>query len=429
MSVLQRAVGKGDRRRPRRVLTTMPKAGVVFVVAVDVLAAIALVLALVVYPNSATDLRHFAGIVLLGIASAELTRRVERKRRRFADMLHVNLSSVWIIAAAVTTSPGLAASTCVALYGHLWLRSWRKLAGMHAYRAVFSGSNAVLSCLAVCLLARWVPTGGVLAAPGPEVLIWGVLVIVTYSFFNSGLAGIAIALLSGDRSARRLIGSWQENSIEYATLCMGVLAAALLTMRPYLLVMVVLPLYVLHRSVLIRQLEHAATTDEKTGLLNAASWHNLAAIELDRAKRHESGFGVLLVDIDHFKSVNDNHGHLTGDHVLRLVAEAMGAEVRGDDLCGRFGGEEFVVLLPDTKFAAVVDVAERICTRVRGLRIEDAETGEVLPDLRLSVSIGAATYPDHGGQVDEVLMAADNAMFAAKDAGRDQVRAVRPSAG
>jgi len=341
----------------------------------------------------------------------------------------VNLSSVWIIAAALTTSPGLAASTCVVLYGHLWLRSWRKLTGMHAYRAVFSASNAVLSCLAVCVLARLVVPSGALTMAGPETLIWGVGVIATYSICNSGLAGVAIALLSGERSVRTLIGSWQENSIEYATLCMGVLAAALLTLRPYLLVLVVLPLYVLHRSVLIRQLEHAAATDEKTGLLNAASWHNLAAAELDRARRHESAFGILLVDIDHFKSVNDNHGHLTGDHVLRSVADAMRAEVRSDDLCGRFGGEEFVVLMPDSKFTDVVAVAERICTRVRGLRIEDAESGEVLSDLRLSVSIGAATYPDHGGQVDEVLMAADNAMFAAKDAGRDQVRAVRPSAG
>ncbi|TDP97904.1 GGDEF domain-containing protein [Labedaea rhizosphaerae] len=408
---------------------TLPKRGVVFVLAVDVLAAFALVLAFVLYPTSATDLRHVGGIVLLGLASAELTRQVERKRRRFADTLHVNLSSVWIIAAAVTTSPGLAAATTTLLYSHLWLRSWRNLSGMHTYRAVFSASNAVLSCLAVWALARAVPTGGVLAMAGPMILVWGVLVIVTYSVINSGIVGVAIALLSGDRSARQLIGTWQENSIEYATLCMGVLAGALLLWQPYLLVLVLLPLYVLHRSVLIRQLEHAAATDEKTGLLNAASWHNLAAAELDRARRHDSTFGVLLVDIDHFKSVNDSHGHLTGDHVLRLVADAMRAEVRADDLCGRFGGEEFVVLLPDTKATDVVDVAERICRRVRALRIEDADTGELLPDLKLSVSIGAATYPDHGSQVDEVLMSADNAMFAAKDAGRDQVRAVRPSAG
>jgi diguanylate cyclase (GGDEF)-like protein len=203
---------------------------------------------------------------------------------------------------------------------------------------------------------------------------------------------------------------------------MGALTAVLLTWRPTLVVLILLPLHVLHRSVLIRQLEHAATTDEKTGVLNAASWQAMAAKELGRAARHGLELGVLLVDLDHFKWVNDNYGHLVGDQVLRAVADAMRDELREYDLCGRLGGEEFVVLLPETGLTDSIAIGNRICARIRALPVEP-NAGEG----RLSASIGVAAYPDAGAELDEILLAADNAMFAAKDSGRDQVRAVMPS--
>jgi diguanylate cyclase (GGDEF)-like protein len=409
----------------RWVLWTKPRPAVAFLLGVELLAAALTVQAVLGATISQRDLTQFAVIAAVGVLVAEASRQVERMRRRFSDALHVNLSSVWTLAAALSITPSLAVATTAILYGHLWLRSWRRITGMHAYRVVFSASNVALCCLTAGSIARLFTPGSVLDVVEPVNLLWVLLVIVTYSVVNSGLAAVAIMLLQNDRSLRRLLGSWQENSIEYATLCMGVLAAGLLAWRPLLLVLVFLPLYVLHRSVLIRQLEHAATTDEKTGLLNAASWQNLAGNELQRAQRHGTELAVLMVDLDHFKQVNDEYGHLTGDNALRAVAKAIQDEVRDYDLCGRFGGEEFVVLLPDTGPAAAIEVATRICDRIRTVRLEPAAAGGSLDGLRLSASIGVATYPDAGGHLDEVLMAADNAMFAAKDAGRDQVRAVR----
>jgi diguanylate cyclase (GGDEF)-like protein len=409
-------------------LWTRPRPGVAFLLGVELLAVTVTVLSTVAHSVTTRELINFAVIASFGVLVAEASRQVERMRRRFSDALHVNLSSVWTLAAALSTSAALTVATTAVLYGHLWLRSWRRITGMHAYRVVFSASNAILSCFAAATVARWLSPGSLLDVAKPVNLLWVMVVVVTYSLVNSGLAGIAIALLQGaqgERSISQLVGTWQENSIEYATLCMGLLAAALLAWRPLLLVLIFLPLYVLHRSVLIRQLEHAATTDEKTGLLNATSWQTLATNELHRAERHKMSLALLMIDLDHFKWVNDQHGHQVGDQVLRTVADAMQDEVRDYDLCGRFGGEEFVVLLPDTGLARAVEVGDRICERIRSIPIaRDGGNG-----LRLSASIGVATYPDAGTELDEILLAADNAMFAAKDSGRDQVRAVMPGRG
>ncbi|MFL6145193.1 MAG: GGDEF domain-containing protein [Labedaea sp.] len=409
-------------------LWTKPRPGVVFLLGVEAIAILATAWAIVLHPVTERELTNFAVLTIAGVVVAEASRQVERLRRRFSDTLHVNLSSVWILAAALSTAPSLAVATSVVLYGHMWVRSWRRITGMHAYRVVFSASNAVLSCLAAATVATWLAPGNVLDIVHGADLLWILLVVATFSLVNSGLAAIAIALLQRDRSLGSLLGSWQENSIEYAAQCMGLLAATLLAWRPFLLVLVFLPLYVLHRSVLIRQLEHAATTDEKTGLLNATSWQTLVTSELHRAERHGMELGLLMVDLDHFKLVNERYGHVVGDQVLRAVADAMREEVRDYDLCGRFGGEEFVVLLPDTGLSRAVEIGDRICARIRRLEIGQITDTPTDP-LRLSASIGVANFPHAGSDLEEILLAADNAMFAAKDSGRDQVRAVMPSRG
>jgi diguanylate cyclase (GGDEF)-like protein len=197
--------------------------------------------------------------------------------------------------------------------------------------------------------------------------------------------------------------------------------------NPWAVVFVGLPLYLLHRNVLVRQLEDAATTDSKTGLLNAGTWQSLAAKEVERAQRHNTQLGLLMIDVDHFKSVNDRYSHLVGDQALHAIADVLRGSVRNYDLVGRFGGEEFVILLVGTDHTGSVEVGHRICERVRELRIEDALTGGTYPDLHLSVSVGVAMFPGAGTSLQDVLLAADNAVFAAKDAGRDQVLAIQPA--
>jgi diguanylate cyclase (GGDEF)-like protein len=178
--------------------------------------------------------------------------------------------------------------------------------------------------------------------------------------------------------------------------------------------------------VLVRQLEEDASTDGKTGLLNAAAWRERAGRAVLSADRTTRPSTVLVLDLDHFKLVNDRFGHLVGDQVLAAVAASIQDEVRDDDIVGRFGGEEFVVLLrgadgEDPRSAATA-VAERIRERIACLRV--AVPGPQVPLMveGLTVSIGGATMPRDGRDLAGLLEIADAAMYQAKRAGRNLVR-------
>jgi diguanylate cyclase (GGDEF)-like protein len=238
---------------------------------------------------------------------------------------------------------------------------------------------------------------------------------------NSGLVACAITLHEKRLDIRRALGTGKENALEYGTLGLGAITGLLISFNPLWAVMIVPALLVLHRSVLMRQLEEAASTDQKTGLANATSWTNLATAEIQRAARDESQAGVLMVDLDHFKAVNDAHGHLVGDQVLQAVADVLAASARRYDVVGRWGGEEFVVLCPEVTSEALRAIAERMCERVRELRVP-VEGGAVIDGL--SVSIGIALYPEFGPELQDVLLAADDALFVAKDSGRNQVQSI-----
>jgi diguanylate cyclase (GGDEF)-like protein len=180
---------------------------------------------------------------------------------------------------------------------------------------------------------------------------------------------------------------------------------------------------VLHRVLLLPHFQQAARTDSKTGLLTAGFWHEVAGRELARARRLAEPLGVLMLDLDHFKSFNDRMGHLVGDQLLRAVADELRSETRPYDLVGRFGGEEFVILLPGVGTAQVEHVADRIRLRISRLRVlVDGPHDRPVTVDGVSVSIGAAVRPDDGDEIDQLLLAADGALLAAKAAGRDRVR-------
>ena len=138
---------------------------------------------------------------------------------------------------------------------------------------------------------------------------------------------------------------------------------------------------------------------------------------LARAQRTGSPLALLLVDVDHFKRVNDSHGHLIGDEVLRALATELRQQVRESDVVGRFGGEEFTVLLPRTDGAGAYGIAERLRANAASLSVAAADAR-----INVTVSIGVAVLGQHGNDLFELLAAADVALYRAKDAGRDQVR-------
>ena len=166
----------------------------------------------------------------------------------------------------------------------------------------------------------------------------------------------------------------------------------------------------LQNAWLLAQIRALAATDGLTGIANRRTFEIELARELSRAERADLPLSIVLVDIDHFKRHNDEHGHQQGDRTLQLVATTLSESGRGADLAARYGGEEFVVVLPNTDLAGATAIAER-------LRLRIAALGEP----RVTASLGVATFPEHGRTATEVVGAADEALYESKRGGRDRV--------
>jgi diguanylate cyclase (GGDEF)-like protein/PAS domain S-box-containing protein len=164
------------------------------------------------------------------------------------------------------------------------------------------------------------------------------------------------------------------------------------------------------------QLRELATRDYLTHAHNRRHFMDVALAEVDRARRHGEPLSLCMVDCDHFKAVNDRYGHAVGDRVLRMLADTARRVLRSSDVLGRFGGEEFVLLLPHTPLQGGVEVCERIRAALEGVGIP-LETRET---LRLTISAGVAELGDKD-DLDGLLRRADAAMYAAKGHGRDCV--------
>jgi diguanylate cyclase (GGDEF)-like protein len=172
-------------------------------------------------------------------------------------------------------------------------------------------------------------------------------------------------------------------------------------------------------NVLLHQeAQRLSITDGLTGVWNRRYLQLTLAKEIERAQRFERPLSVLMVDIDHFKRVNDLHGHQLGDEVLIEVTRRIMSTVRSQiDSLARYGGEEFVVVLPETGPEGAQVVADKILEVIRHGRF----AGDDGPALSLTVSVGIATYEEGGTTADQLIRAADLAMYRAKQAGRDRV--------
>jgi diguanylate cyclase (GGDEF)-like protein len=163
--------------------------------------------------------------------------------------------------------------------------------------------------------------------------------------------------------------------------------------------------------------EHSAVTDSLTGLHNRRYFDSALDIEARRSRRYRLGLSLLLLDLDHFKQVNDLHGHRFGDQVLGTVGAVLRRAVRDSDVACRFGGEEFAVILPETNRIGAFSLAERVRERVRCAFEQPIEGISV----ELSVSGGVATFPMDGEDAEELIDRADRALYLAKESGRDRI--------
>lgn len=164
-----------------------------------------------------------------------------------------------------------------------------------------------------------------------------------------------------------------------------------------------------------RSLYEAAQHDSLTGAYTRGFAVSLMERALRKANAAQSPLSVLMLDLDHFKRVNDAHGHALGDVVLQRTTEAVQNTLRTGDVVGRFGGEEFVILLPGADLRQAIGAAERCRVAVAKMELPEA------PYLSVTASVGVAAFPDHATDLDELLKAADSAMYVAKANGRNRV--------
>jgi diguanylate cyclase (GGDEF)-like protein len=253
---------------------------------------------------------------------------------------------------------------------------------------------------------------GLLAALGCAVL---------FNVLNTGMVAVAAHAAQPQAPWAEVLWDHESLLLDLTEICLGVLLAVSCAVSPLLLPVALTPVIVIQRSLMHQQLQAAARTDAKTGLLNATAWQREADTEIARALRRGSSLALILADVDHFKRVNDTYGHLAGDQVLRGLAAELRQQVRSSDVVGRFGGEEFVVLLPQADADEACKIAERLRHRAS---VMGMCTGGMA--MEVTISIGIAVLGTHGRDLFELLTAADSALYRAKDQGRDQVRLYAP---
>ena len=227
--------------------------------------------------------------------------------------------------------------------------------------------------------------------------------------------GYKIGDIRGGISVRFEFGSVQERLTHNIV---GIVIAAALTS---FLLFGMITIYVLRLKRRLdearRQLQVMARTDILTGIWNRGHLMDRFAEEFQRAKRQGRALGCLLLDLDHFKAVNDRFGHPAGDRVLRQIGATLAAQVRRYDIVGRYGGEEFLIVVTETPLASLVDLAERIRIAIeKGIRI-----GEAAETLVVTASVGVAVMGAGDTDIDAIIKRADDALYRAKKEGRNKV--------
>src|SRR5579875_572350 len=328
---------------------------------------------------------------------------------------------VWRLAAAVLLPP---VYVLIAPAVILALTHWR-IGRSLAYRRVFSAAAVGLSYGASSLIFHtgW-RHGDRLPATTGEAAQWLLLAIACGVMrWSLNVALVAVAVRLDDPAARLKdqLGTADALYNDAAELCLGTLVAFCAAAAPIMVVLALPCGTLLQRSSSHAQLVHASRTDAKTGLLTATAWQREASTQIVRAIRTRTPAAVAMIDIDHFKQVNDTFGHLAGDAVLASVAATLSGSMREYDLAGRFGGEEFSLLLPHTGPDAALLITERLRHILSQIIIPaTAPPGD--EQRHITVSIGVAALGSGISDLTELLASADAALYRAKREGRNTVR-------
>jgi diguanylate cyclase (GGDEF)-like protein len=364
-------------------------------------------------------------VLLLACAGAmvEATRDVQLAR----DTLTRDLQEVWYVSIALLLPPVYVLLAPIPLVA---MKQWRVRRNL-THRRVFSIASNSLGYGAASVefhnAARPLLDTHLSANAHDVGLLAAILAAaITGYLVNAWLVVGAVKLTSPTARVRRLMFSREALTTDAVVTCLASLIAFALSFTLAALI-VALPVVLMQKRFLMHsQLVAEARTDAKTGLLNAGTWHREASTELSRTGGYWSPTSLAIIDIDHFKLVNDTHGHLAGDRVLRVISDRFKAQLREDDLIGRFGGEEFAILLPHTSGTEAGRVAERLRGHIANEPIVVGDGREAAIGVSITVSVGVAELAHTRQDLDELLAVADAALYQAKAAGRDRICIMAP---
>ena len=403
----------------------LPRRLAVFVLVVVLADAVVFLAAASQLTIRAHDIELFAALLACGVATVELTRRAG-ENLGFVKDVH----AIWELPVALLLPLAYAPVLPVVRFA---LTQWR-VKRVPVYRRAFSAAAIGLSYVVAGLVFHGLLrlTHGSAGSPGRHALVWMAMVALSAAvqwIVNQSLVLTAIKGSDPSVSLRAVQFAREPMYNDVSELCVAVLVTFCVASSVIAVAFAFPFVTLLQRSLRHTQLLKDARADSKTGLLNAATWEYEASAEVARAVRTRSPLAIGLLDIDKFKVINDTYGHLVGDQVLKEIARTLNTMLRDYDLAGRFGGEEFALLLPQTRAVDAFRIAERVRSSIAALSIIAPGTNGS-ERVHVTVSIGVAAL-DSGSQREftELMAAADAALYRAKDCGRDQVQMISTTRG
>ncbi len=362
------------------------------------------------------DLLKFLLLLTCGLVSVAATPRIAYTSNRTTK----DFITTWVLPVAVLLPPVYVMLMPVPLF----VLTQRRHGGI-VFRRVFTCAAIGIAYSAGALAFRAFPASFAGNSMGSDrhALTWVVAVVVCELVGGRGhqfllvcaikLSDPAVRLAKAEFNREALLGAFAEFDL-------GVLITVVVAVNPLFSALAVPTVLLARRFMMHGPLLEQSRIDTKTGLLNAATWELEATAEVEHAVRIRAPLAVALVDIDHFKVVNDTYGHLVGDRVLRAVVDALRSQLRGYDLAGRFGGEEFILLLPQAREQDARAVAERLRQYVASMEIPIDDEPDCMTFVRLTISVGVAALDGEPRELTDLMAAADAALYYAKETGRNK---------
>ena len=373
----------------------------------------------------AADLVKFLLLLSCGLISVAATPRTAYTQ----GALVRDFITVWVLPIAILLPPVYAMLAPVPL---LVLTQWRIHRGV-IYRRAFTATAMGLAYGLASVLFHAVPASiaGPSIGTGVHVLTWTLVVAACEIVGGRGHnLLIVLAVKMSDPTVKLADQELSREALQadFAEFDLGILITVVVAVNAVLAIFAVPTVLLARRFIMHAQLLAQSWIDTKTGLLNASTWEREATVEISRAVRTSSPLALALVDIDHFKVVNDTYGHLAGDKALRAVTDALRSQLRSYDLAGRFGGEEFVVLLPQAREQDAINVAERLRRHIAAMSIPVSDHLEAGPSIKLTISVGVAALDGTSRELTDMLAAADAALYYAKETGRNKTHVISATA-